>query len=80
VAIQVSAKEADIKCSARLFGEEIIEAMRAFEAKKGVSAKSWSGKLPNFVTKLFGFTLLITGTVSGVILSVGFSYYSRLQI
>jgi len=59
----------DLKQSAAIFGDEILNIMRAMEKKHQVSDAKWTGKLGNFLKKVYPvakISLTIIGSMGSV--------------
>jgi hypothetical protein len=68
-AIQKAEIEPDIKLSAQIFEKEITAILGVTERKQEVSNKKWTGRLANFLSKLYplaSFSLRLTASVSEV--------------
>lgn len=74
-AISKAEAEKDVQRAAQVFGTQLAVTLRTLEEKKQLSTTKWSGKLRNFLTKLYplaSLSLTLTGAISEVSLSVSF--------
>lgn len=69
-AIEKAGKEQDIKRSAGIFGKEINATLQVTERKRDISNCKWTGKLSNFIIKLYPvarLSLRLTSAIADVI-------------
>jgi hypothetical protein len=79
VAIGKAEGGSDMKLSARIFEEQIAGILQATKSKEEVSKNSWTGRLANFLSKLYPVAKLslgITTSISGVS-TLCFSRFNR---
>ena len=68
-AIQTADREHDVRISARIFGNEIVNVLRVAEETQQLSKAKWTGRLGNFLTKLYPlamFSLRFTSVIAEV--------------
>lgn len=59
----------DVRMSARIFGNEIAKVLRVAEETQQISKAKWTGRLAEFLTKLYplaSFSLQLTSAIAGV--------------
>jgi hypothetical protein len=69
-ALDKAQSETDIKRSAEIFGDSIFQMMRVTERKQQISDSKWTGKLINFLKKVYPVaqvSLTVIGSVGQVI-------------
>ena len=83
MAIDKAGKSADMKRSAKIFGNEILMTLNAMEKKTKMSDLRWTSKLGNFLSKLYPVAMLslsFTGVIAEVLHRFSLFLTLRVQI